>query len=146
MRKGMGMVLLLVGIALVAPRGAQAGCTASLLCNDACSEHLTCSTGIVLACSAPNLTVSCSGTTTCTQGTSSVTCDGTVTACKTAASRCAKDAVSILCDSTFKQCPTCGGRICQSSPQAEPNFWSAPSEAGAAPAEVSGTAASAACF
>lgn len=148
MRKGMGMVLLLAGIGWVAASpAAQASCTVSLVCTNGCSEHLECGiSGLVISCSAPAQTVSCSGATSCSTGTNSVTCDGTATLCKTVASRCAKDAVSIRCDATFKQCPTCGGKVCQSSPQPAPDFWSAPSDAGAAPAGLAGTTTSAACF
>ncbi|HTQ80723.1 MAG TPA: hypothetical protein VMM92_12050 [Thermoanaerobaculia bacterium] len=137
MLKKLGMVLLLLGIvALVAPQGAMASCTATLTCHNGCSEHLTCPrTGLVISCSAPNQVINCSGSSSCTVGTSSITCDGATTNCSTA-TRCFIDPDSVLCDSTFKACPTCGGKVCQSQPQLAPSFWGAP-ETATAPAEAS---------
>lgn len=124
MSKKLGIIVLaLVAVVLLAPRGASAGCTASFTCSNACSAQTRCpNNGIFLSCSAPNEVVTCSGNTTCTVGTNSVTCDGTVKTCETKASRCRTASDSVLCGTTFKACPTCGGRICKASPESEELF------------------------
>jgi hypothetical protein len=102
------MLLLAFVIAALLPAPAVAGCTASVNCNNACTEELICSPRpCELFCSAPSQTVSCTGATTCTVGATSVTCDGVTKSCPTT-SQCRKTSSSITCGSTFRQCsPNC---------------------------------------
>src|SRR4051812_20141721 len=102
------MLLLAFVIAALLPAPASAGCTASLNCNNACSEELICSPRpCELFCSAPSQTASCTGAATCTVGTGSVTCDGVTKSCPTT-SQCRKGGAFIQCGSTFRQCtPNC---------------------------------------
>jgi hypothetical protein len=132
MSKKLGIACLVVlAVALVAPRGASAGCTASFTCSNACHQTLRCPTGVFINCSASNEVVTCSGTTSCTVGTNSVQCDSVTRTCQTPTSYCRKASDSLLCGNTFVACPTCGGKVCQSSPQPEPGFLGAPEPAAA---------------
>jgi hypothetical protein len=111
MKRALSSVLPLLALAVVLaaalPSPAVAnGCTASLSCNNSCSEDVTCSPPYPpceLVCFAPSQTVSCSGASTCSVGTSSVTCDGVTKSCPTA-SQCHAGTTSVSCGSITRVC------------------------------------------
>jgi hypothetical protein len=141
MFKKLGVVAATVlTFSVLPPRGAEATCTVSFTCSNACSAHTECSTGIVLNCLAPNEVITCSGNTTCTIGSNSVTCDGQTQACQPKTTRCRSTSDSVLCGNTFKACPTCGGRICKASPASEPDLFG-PAEPAVADVEAAVAAA-----
>lgn len=100
-------VFLLAIIILVAlePVPAVAGCTASLNCNNFCTQSLVCWNGCEIGCTFPSSTVSCSGATSCTVGTSSVTCDGTTVSCPVGP-QCSSRPASVRCGSLTRYCPS----------------------------------------
>ena len=98
-------LIVVLAAALPAPAAAN-GCTASVSCNNGCSEDVICPRPFPpceLVCSAPSQTVSCTGANTCSVGTSSVTCDNVVHSCPTA-SQCHAGTTSVSCGSTSRVC------------------------------------------
>ena len=100
------MLLLAFAIAALLPASAIAGCTASVSCNNACSEDIVCRRPYPpceLTCGAYSQTVSCTGASTCSVGTTSVTCDGVTQSCPTA-SQCSAGTTWVSCGSFYRQC------------------------------------------
>jgi hypothetical protein len=100
------LLVLAVVLAAVLPAPAAAGCTASVSCNNACSEDIVCHRPYPpceLTCGANSQTASCTGASTCSVGTAAVTCDGVTTSCPTT-SQCSAGTTWVACGSFYRQC------------------------------------------